>query len=95
MSENVIKLMTAPERERAEDEAYKDLCHREALGMLHKRIEIGAARRMLGISIAVVYDDGFITFDTSEHSANTPALMGVTGAAHVDLCHRAFSENSG
>lgn len=92
--ENVVKLMTVADRVRAEDEGYKDLCHRDALEMLAKRIEVGATRRMVGLSIAVVYDDGSITFDTCEHSANTPALMGCIGASHVDLCARAFSENA-
>ena len=55
---DVLRLVTRPERDAAEQREYEDAAHAEAVCMLEDALELVRARKVGAVAVAFAFDDG-------------------------------------
>jgi hypothetical protein len=90
MSEDVIKLVTAPEREAAEERSFAEQVHEEAIGMLERALVMARERRLTGVAIAFAWEDGSYGRMMPSLMARWAALIGSVATLQHDLILKSF-----
>lgn len=76
----VVQLVTKEERLRADDEAVSQVAHLEAVSMLEKMLEMMKTKKVSGLSISVVFDDGDYGHVIPKMTTDMSRLIGATAA---------------
>lgn len=89
---DVVRLITRREREAQEDASYKDEVHAEAIAILERAISMGRDRRLAGIAVSLVFDDGCYGRILPELSSNLPGLIASIATTQHDLLLRTLTD---
>ena len=85
MSENVVKLVTREERLKSIVEENVQAAHDEAEAMLWRVIELSKGRKIAGLAIALVFDDGHYGHVVPAKTTDMARLIGATAAMQQSL----------
>lgn len=85
MSDNVVKLVTREERLKASVDENVQAAHDEAESMLWRVIELSKGRRIAGLAIALVFDDGHYGHVVPAKTTDMARLIGATAAMQQAL----------
>lgn len=89
---DVVKLVTAKEREEQQDHEYNELVHDEAIDMLRRMGDLAAKHKISGLAIVFVTQDGLYGRMLPRETSNMASLIGALGTAHHDLILRTLTD---
>ncbi len=89
---DVVKLVTRKELEAQEEVAYKDAVNAEAIAILERVLTMARERRMAGVAVSLVFDDGCYGRILPELSSNLPGLIASVATTQHDLILRTLMD---
>lgn len=85
---DIIKLVTAAEREAEADQEYKDNAHTEAVQMLESMLELVKSRKVASVAIAVAFEGGEYGHCLPTTGDKLGHLIGALADAQYNLLKR-------
>lgn len=77
---DVVQLVTREERLRADDEAVAEVAHLEAVGQLERMLALAKEKKVSGLAISVVFEDGDYGHVIPKMTTDMSRLIGATAA---------------
>lgn len=87
----VVKLVTMPERAAAEDASYRDQVQAEAIAILEKALALVRGKRVAGVTVSLVFEDGCFGWVTPDLTTNLSGLIGAVSSTLNELHKRGDS----
>lgn len=87
----VVKLVTMPERAAAEDAAYREQVQVEAIAILEKALALVRDKRVAGVTVSLVFEDGCFGWVTPDLTTNLSGLIGAVSSTLNELHKRGDS----